>query len=96
MATSTIQKTISDIQFIKNTGTIDFTLSGTNGENVVSAGHATSVSTPEGYTRIMYGAGATGDPAVVPVGINSNWIMNTKTTTSATIQAYTWALFVKY
>ena len=96
MAVNMIQRNISDIKYIDNIGTTKFTLGADSGVNVVSAGYVSEPSIPSGYTRILWGARANGDSSVVTTGINSYWIVNTKTSTSMALTATTWAIVIKY
>lgn len=96
MATVTKAKNVTDVKYIENVGTVNFTLAGYTGENVVSAGHVAEPTIPAGYTRILFGARVNGDASVVPVGINSFWVYHTKNETSLSLTAVAWAIAVKY
>lgn len=87
---------VIDIIYLKKTGTASYKLSAHTGENVVSAGRVSNISTPSGYTELFSWATVSGDPNVLSVGVGSLWVVNTRDTTSGSVTAILHKVFVKY
>ena len=56
---------------------------------------APAISVPSGYTELCHGLQINGDAALQPAQINSYYVANTKASTSNSVTARRWAIYVK-
>lgn len=94
MAISKILKHIVDIKIVESTGGTSFTVGG--GANKYVLDNTGTLTIPDGYTKILEWVVTNGDASVISVGFQNNWVHNTKSTTSSTLNSVQRALCVKF
>lgn len=86
---------VSDVIYQEVIGETYFSIPGTSDRNVITEGWVSHPTVPAGYTEIMWGVKSWGDAAVLPTGINSGWVRNTRSAATNQIRAAAWNLCAK-